>query len=83
MSSPTRKLQKFRKIKKVKVRQYNCAYLKFGFTTAPHDATRPMSLVCGSIFSDRASHRSRYRQRRRFIAVYVSVPFNVVRNTLT
>ena len=31
----------------------------------------------------RASHRSRYRQRRRFIAVYVSVPFNVKRNTLT
>ena len=30
-----------------------------------------------------ASHRSRYRQRRRFIAVYVSVPFNVKRNTLT
>ena len=31
----------------------------------------------------RASHRSRYRQRRRFIAVNVSVPFNVKRNTLT
>ena len=50
MSSPTRKLQKIEKIKKVKERQYNSTYLKFGFTTAPHDAPRPRCLVCGSVF---------------------------------
>ena len=54
MSSPSRKLQKIQKIKKVKVRQYICTYLKFGFTTARHDATRPMCLVCGSIFTNEA-----------------------------
>ena len=41
MSSPSRKLQKIQKANKVKVGQYNCTYLKFGFTTAPHDATHP------------------------------------------
>ena len=55
----SRKLQKIQKIKKVKVRQYNCTYLKFGFTTAVHDATRPMCLVCGSIFSNEASEQNR------------------------
>ena len=59
MFSPTRKLQKIQKMKKVKVRQYNCTYLKFGFTTAPRNATRPMCLVCGSIFSNEAMKPSR------------------------
>ena len=54
MSSPSRKLQKIQKTKKEKVRQYNCTYSKFGFTKAPHDATRPMCFVCGSIFSNEA-----------------------------
>ena len=61
MSSPARKLQKIHKIKKVKVNQKNCTYLKFGFTTAPHDTTRPMCLVCGSIFSYEAMKPSRLR----------------------
>ena len=59
MSSPVRKLQNIQKIKKVKVRQFNCTYLKFGFTTAPHDAICPMCLVCGSIFSNEAMKPSR------------------------
>ena len=50
MSSPTRKLQKI-EIKRVKVRQYYSTYLKFGFTTKPYDATHPMCLTCGSVFS--------------------------------
>ena len=33
--------------------------LKFGFTTALHDATRPMCLGCGSIFSKEAMKPSR------------------------
>ena len=59
MSSPIRKLQKIQKVKKVKVRQYNSTYLKFSFTTAPHDVTRPMDLVCGFIFSNEAMKPSR------------------------
>ena len=63
MSSPSRKLQKIQKIKKVKLPQYNCTYiiLTFGFTTAPHDSTRLMCLVCGSIFSNEAMKPSRFQ----------------------
>ena len=54
MSSSTRKLQKIEKIKKVKVPHYKNTYLNFGITTAPHDAPRPICLVCGSVFSNEA-----------------------------
>nr|XP_039259582.1 SCAN domain-containing protein 3-like [Styela clava] len=59
MSSPSKTLQKIQKTKSRKLRQYNCTYLKYGFTTAPHDASRPMCIVCGSIFSNEAMKPSR------------------------
>ena len=51
-------------MKKVKVRQYNCTHLKFGFTTIPHDATLPMCLVCSSIFTKEAMKPSRLQEHR-------------------
>ena len=43
--------------------QYNRTYLKLGFTTAPHDATRPMCFVCNSTFSNEAIKQSRLQDR--------------------
>ena len=51
-------MQKIKNTKKMKVHQYNCTYLKFGFTTAPHNATCLMCLVWGSIFSNEAMKQS-------------------------
>ena len=62
MSLPSRKLQKIQKTKKMKLRQYNCTYLNFSFTTAPHDATRLMWLVCGSFFFNEAMKPSQLQE---------------------
>ena len=61
MFLPTRKLPKIEKITKVKMCQYNSTYLTFGFTTVPHDATRPTCLVCGSVFSNEAMKPSHHK----------------------
>ena len=60
-SSSSQPPAKLRKIKKVKVRHYDSNYLKFGFVTAPHDSSRPMCLVCGSILSNEAMKPSRLK----------------------
>ena len=60
-SSSSHPAVKLRKIKKVKVRQYDSNYLKFGFVTAPHDSSRPMCLVCDYILSNEAMKPSRLK----------------------
>jgi len=44
-----------------KIRQYDVAYLKFGFIASPNDPTRPLCLVCDSTFSNEAMKPSRLK----------------------
>ena len=48
--------------KKVKkCRQYDLSYLEFGFIPSPNDKTKPMCLICGSLFSNEAMKPSRLK----------------------
>ena len=48
--------------KKVKkCRQYDLSYLEFGFIPSPNDNTKPMCLICGSLFSNEAMKPSRLK----------------------
>lgn len=60
-ASPPATLQTVIKTKSTKVRRYSITYLDFGFTTSPHDVTRPMCLLCGSVFSNEAMKPSRLK----------------------
>ena len=48
--------------KKVKkCRQYDLSYLEFGFIPSPNDNTKPMCLICGSLFSNEAMKPNRLK----------------------
>ena len=48
--------------KKVKkCRLYDLSYLEFGFIPSPNDNTKPMCLICGSLFSNEAMKPSRLK----------------------
>ena len=44
-----------------KCRQYDLSYLEFGFIPSPNDNTKPMCLICGSLFSNEAMKPSRLK----------------------
>ena len=44
-----------------KNRQYDVGYLEFGFIPSPNDPTRPLCLICGSLFSNEAMKPSRLK----------------------
>ena len=44
-----------------KCRQYDLSYLEFGFIPSPNDNTKPICLICGSLFSNEAMKPSRLK----------------------